>query len=180
MKMQHWFYKLPILYKIMSVVVLPVILICPVFFYIYADGTNAVKDERNKAMHIGDVIALNGSISRQRPVLEKAVTDVLNTDETAQLLIDPADSTARIILDGLFISLQEQNIVRFTLYNEQFNIILQQTKNLPEYARELPGEMRPLFKQAEEDFEFHYYFRGAGKNEVVSSRLQCSDRHYRR
>lgn len=165
MNLMQLFYKQSILFRIISMVVLPVLLLCPVFFYIYINGTGAVKAERNKTMHIGNTIALNGSISRQQPILEKAVTNVLNTDETVRFLSDPKDTNAEMVLDGLFLSLQEQNIVRFVLYDAQFKILLHQAKDLSPYSRQLPENLSPLFKEAEEDFEFHYYFRGPGAND---------------
>lgn len=149
----------------MGMIALPIILLCPVFFYLYTDGTGAVKSDRNKTMHIGDTIALNGAISNQRPLLEKALTNVLNTDETVKFLTDPQNATAQMVLDGLFLSLQEQNIARFVLYDTNLKILLQQTKDLSPYSTQLPDTIQPLFKKAEEDFEFYYYFRGPGKNE---------------
>ncbi len=158
--------SLSLKFKIMGMIVLPVILLCPLFFYLYTDGTSSLKSERNKNMHIGDTIALNGAISRQQPLLEKAVTNVLNTDETSQFLAAPNDSdTAAMVLDGLFLSLQEQNISRFILYDASFKVLLQQSKDLSPYSGQLSANLQPLFKKAAEDFEFHYYFRGPDKND---------------
>ena len=145
-------------------IALPVILLCPVFFYIYTDGTNALKDDRNASMHIGDTIALNGAISSQQPILEKAVTNVLNTDETLTFLASPENAEARMVLDGLFLSLQEEKITRFLLYDPDFTIVMQQADNLPPYPTTLPANLLPLFKKAAEDFEFHNFFRGPGEN----------------
>lgn len=157
--------SLSLKFKIMGMITLPIILLCPIFFYLYTNGTGAVKNERNKNMHIGDTIALNGAISSQQPFLEKEVTNVLNTDETFKFLSNPQDSTAKMVLDGIFLSLQEQNIARFALYDANFTILLQHAKDLPTYPTQLPENIRPLFNKAAEDFEFHYYFRGPDKDE---------------
>ncbi len=152
--------SLSLKFKIMGMIALPVILLCPVFFYIYTDGTNALKDDRNATMHIGDTIALNGAISSQQPILEKAVTNVLNTDETVTFLTAPQNAEARMVLDGLFLSLQEENITRFLLYDANFKILMQQADDLSPYSTTLPENLLPLFKKAADDFEFHYFFRG--------------------
>jgi len=154
--------------KIMGMIALPVILLLPIFFYIYTQGTGALKHERNRTMNIGDTIALNGAISSQQPILEKAVTNVLNTDETVRFLTKPEDDSARMVLSGIFLSLQEQGIARFVVYNANYTILLEQKKeNLPVYAVNLPKHLQPLFQQAEKDFEFHYYFRGPEASEKI-------------
>ena len=154
--------------KIMGMTALPIILFLPVFFVIYNQGTNELKHERNRSMHIGDTIALDGAISNQRPVLEKAITNILNTDETLSFISDPKDSNAKMVLEGMFLSLEEQGIARFVAYNANFKVLLQQQKgDLVAYTTKLPTDLEPLFKQAEKDFEFHYFFRGSTPTEEL-------------
>ncbi len=146
--------------KIMGMTALPIILFLPVFFVIYNQGTSELKQERNRSMHIGDTIALEGAISNQRPVLEKAITNILNTDETVSFISNPEDSNAKMVIEGMFLSLQEQGISRLVAYNANFKVLLQQQKeNLPAYTTKLPTTLEPLFKQSEKDFEYHYFFR---------------------
>lgn len=148
---------------------LPLLLLLPVFLYVYTQGTGALKQERNRTMHIGDTIALNGAIANQRPILEKALTNVLNTDETISFIMDPQDSAAKMVLDGLFLSLQEQHITKFIIYNAAFKVLLQQSQNdFPPYPAHLPDAIQPLFKKAAEDFEFHYFFRGPEGSQQIS------------
>lgn len=143
---------------IMGMVILPILLLCPVFFFIYSQGTNDLKAERNRIMQISDSIALNGSLDAARPLLEKALTNVLNTDELITFLQNPQDKTAKMILNGLFLSLEEEQIVRFVLYNAQRTVVLQQSVDLPPYPTALAESMEALFQQAEKDFEYHYFF----------------------
>lgn len=110
---------------------LPVLLLLPVFFSIYDQGTEALKQERNRTMHIADIIALNGAISSQQPRIEKALTNVLNTDELLSFIENPQDPSSKMVLDGLFLSLREQQIVRFVIYDSNYNILLQQAEKLP-------------------------------------------------
>jgi methyl-accepting chemotaxis protein len=154
--------------KIMGMTALPIILLLPVFFGIYNQGTSELKHERNRSMHIGDTIALDGAISNQQPVLEKAITNILNTDETVSFISNPEDSNAKMVLEGMFLSLEEQGVARLIAYNANFKILLQQQKEkLPTYINTLPGKLEPLFKQAEKDFEFHYFFRAPTPTEQL-------------
>ena len=131
-------------------ITLPILLLLPVFFIIYTQGTGALKQERNRTMNIGDTIALNGAISNQKPILEKAVTNVLNTDETIRFLTDSADDSAKMVLSGIFLSLQEQGIARFVVYNANYKILLQQKREeLLAYTVKLTENFQPLFQQAE-------------------------------
>ncbi len=143
---------------------LPILLLLPVFFTIYSQGTEALKQDRNKTMHIADTIALNGAISSQQPLLEKALTNVLNTDELVSFILNPQDPSSKMVLDGLFLSLQEQQVVRFIIYDVNYTILLQQAENLPLYADRLPQNIQPLFQKAAQDFEFHFFFRGPGQS----------------
>ncbi len=146
-------------FKIMAMIFLPVLLLCPVFFSIYSQGTGALKAERNRTMRIADTIALNGSLAGQLPQMEKALTNVLNTDELITFMVNQQEASAKMVLDGLFLSLQEEDVVRFVLYDSGYKVILQQSANLPMYPTILPKSLQPLFKEAEKDFEFHYFFR---------------------
>ena len=148
----------------MGMIGLPILLLLPVFFSIYSQGTGALKQDRNRTMHIADTIALNGAISSQQPLIEKALTNVLNTDELVSYIQNPQDSTSKMVLDGLFLSLREQQVVRFIIYDVNYKILLQQTKNLPPYPSLLPQNTQALFQQAAEDFEFHFFFRGPGQS----------------
>ena len=145
--------NLSLKFQIMGMIILPIFLLCPVFFFIYSQGTDELKADRNRTMHIGDTIALQGTIDGLRPLLEKSLTNVLNTDELITFLQNLEDKTAKMVLDGLFLSLNEEQIVRFVVYNDQHQVILQQSMNLPQYPSTLPDTIRPLFQQAENDFE---------------------------
>jgi len=160
--------SLSLKFKIMGMIALPILLLLPIFLYIYTQGTGALKQERNRTMHIGDKIAMNGTISSQQPFLEKALTNVLNTDETLSFIQDPENGSSRMVLEGLFLSLQEQNIARFVVYDAGYKVLLQQGVNdLSPYGSVVPDSIRPLFQKAAEDFEFHYFFRGPGKSDQL-------------
>ena len=157
--------------KIMGLICLPVLFLLPVFFAIYNQGTEAVKQDRNKAMHLADTIALNGAISNQQPLMEKALTYVLTTDELVSFIQDPQDSNSKMLMDGLFVSMQEQQIVRFVIYDIDYRILLQYTGNLPPYPNLLPRNLQQVFQKAADDLEFHFFFRGPGQQAAEASSI---------
>lgn len=145
-------------------VILPIVLLCPVIIPLYLQGSNALKAERDKAMATANTIALDGVITHQKQRLEKSLTTVLMVDELANLALDPKNKNARMVLDGLFLSLAEENIVRFSVYDRNRDLILQQVKGPPPRPTSLPAEFRQKFDQAAKDLAFHHYFRGTDPN----------------
>ena len=152
-------------YKIMGLIVLSVLLLCPVFLKIYAQGTSELADERNKAIGSANAIAFDSVISQQQKILEKALTGVLMTDELLSFVANTSNTEAKMVLEGLFLSLAEENIVRFSIYNKNNSLILQQKNpSIPLRPETLPGYLRETFTQAADDFAFHYYFRGTDES----------------
>ncbi|MBV5317400.1 MAG: methyl-accepting chemotaxis protein [Desulfobulbaceae bacterium] len=150
--------------KIMCMVILPIVVLCPVIIPLYLQGTNALKAERDKAMGTANTIALDSVITHQKQRLEKSLTTVLMIDELASLALDPKNKSARMVLDGLFLSLAEESIVRFSVFDKDRSLILQQVKGPPARPLTLPPEFKAKFDQAATDFAFHYYFRGTDTN----------------
>lgn len=146
--------------KIMGMVMLPIIALCPVIIPLYLQGIGAMQADRDKAASTANTIALDSVITSQKQRLEKSLTTVLMVDELVTLALDPKNQASRMVLDGLFLSLAEENIVRFSIYNPERAMILQQVKGPPPRPLVLPTELFGKFEQAAEDLAFHYYFRG--------------------
>lgn len=53
------------------------------------------------------------------------MTNVLMTDELIAFSVNPGDASSKMVLEGLYLSLAEENIVRFTIYDKDKSIILQ-------------------------------------------------------
>ena len=64
------------------------------------------------------------------------------------------DGTAKMVLDGLFLSLQEQQIIRFVLYDAQYKVILQQSTKLPLYPPLLPKLCGRSFRKRQKILNF--------------------------
>jgi methyl-accepting chemotaxis protein len=146
--------------KIMCMTIIPIALLCPVFLTIYLQGTQNIKDERNNAMDKANTIAFDSAINGQKKHLEKHLTNVLITDELITFSLNPQDAGAKLVVEGIFLSLIEENIIRFSIYSADKEMLFEQVKGLPSRPRTLPAAFSAKYDQAAKDFGFHYYFRG--------------------
>ncbi len=115
---------------------------------------------RNNAIRQADNIALLGTIERHNRTLDKTATNLLNTDELLTFFTDQKGANSRMVLEGMFLSFQEEGIVRFSLYSADGLQLFEQSKDRPKRLPELPTLLKPTFEKAAKDFNFHYYFRG--------------------
>lgn len=128
---------------------------------LFLQQNNQAESERNSASRKAHQIALQGTLDAKQRALEKVALALLNTDELLTYIQDRQDAAAKMVLEGLFLSFQEENIVRFSLYSPNGGLLLTQAKNLPPRQTQLPEELNAVFKAAEDDFRFHFYFRGS-------------------
>lgn len=147
-------------FKIMGMTIMPIIFLCPVFLVFYLQGTGNIKAERNHSMEKANTIALNSVINNQKKHLEKLITNVLVTDELVDFADNPKDPAARLVVEGIFLSLIEENLVRFSFYDKTKKMLLDQVKDVPLRSESLPENLIPIYDKAGEDFDYHFYFRG--------------------
>ncbi|MFH2122314.1 MAG: HAMP domain-containing methyl-accepting chemotaxis protein [Pseudomonadota bacterium] len=152
--------KLSLNIKIMGMVGLPMFLLLLTFVFIYQRVVVDMTEDSNRIKHLADTIALNGAIDKQAKHLEKLITGVLNTSEIITFLANPQDQAAKMVLSGLFLSLAENNIARFTLYSANKQVLLEEAGTRPKRETTLPTYLEKTFDEAVKDFNFHYYFRG--------------------
>ena len=175
--------KVSLKIKIMGAVLLPIALLAPVLLTIYLQGTGQLKGERNRAITTANTIAFDSVITSQGKHLEKMLTNVLMTSELLEYTLKPDNSGARMVLDGQFLSLVEEGIIRFSIYNAEKQLIFQQTKNTPDRPKTIPSTYFDTFALAAKDASFHFYFRGsegsmpatAGEYCILSSILDDND-----
>jgi len=120
-----------------------------------------MEQENNASLRQGYEIALSGVIHRQDMKLDKALTTLLNTFELQDYLLDTNNDDARMILSGMYLSLEEMGFSRLSIYDKNHNALIQSTdEDHPERPSALPGNLHGVFKQSSEDFLNHYFFRG--------------------
>ncbi|MCP4337970.1 MAG: methyl-accepting chemotaxis protein [Desulfobulbaceae bacterium] len=146
--------------KIMGLFLTTFIILIGMFIILSTKQNRVAEEERNIALRQADTIALQGSIERHQRTLEKVAVNLLNTDELITFFVDQGDTDAKMVLEGMFLSFQEEGVVRFILYSKDGRRLVEQSKNLPHRSTLLPDSLQSTFEKAAEDFNFHYYFRG--------------------
>ena len=160
--------------KIIGIVALPVIMLSLVFLFLYLQNSEKLTEARNKAVTVTNNIALQSTLSSLQPQMERQAMAILNTDELAEYLAAP-DQAARqkLILDGIFLTLKEEHIIRYSLYNTSFQPIFQHTNDTKQRTHPPSAAVREVFATAAKDFLPHYYFRGAENEKQVIPTEYC-------
>jgi methyl-accepting chemotaxis protein len=124
--------------------------------------------ENDTSLRQGYEIALSGVLHRQEMKLDKALTTLLNTFELQDYLLDNNNNDARMILSGMYLSLEEMGFSRLSIYDENHDALLQSTDDdHPARPSPLPEYLHTVFTQASEDFLNHYFFRGNENNSTA-------------
>lgn len=146
--------------KIMGVFVCSLTLLLLVISVMHFRGLGQRDTALEKAVRLGHSIAVNSVITDQQQHLDKALTGILNTKETAIFLSDAANQKAGLILRGIYITLQTEKYGRLTVYDSSYRLLLQEhDEKLPARGPSLPERFKPVFDQAAKTFENKYYFR---------------------
>lgn len=165
--------KISLKIKIMGAVLLPVVLLFPVMLTLYVQGTGQLKGERNRAITTANTIALDSVVTNLGKHLEKMLTNVLMVNELLDFTLKPDNKTARMVLDGQFLSLAEEGVIRFSIYNADKRLIFAQVKDAPKRPDTIPGAYLDTFALAAKDAAFHFYFRGSEGSMPTTSTEYC-------
>ena len=156
------FRRLSINIKIIGIFCVSLILLMLLMSFTNYRSVKQQKALRNDTSRFGNTIALNSILKNRDKALEKVIMNMLNNDELLEYALDPTNANAKMVLEGMFISLeQENNCSRFIVYNADLNIILQKnTEGLFPRPQRLPDYLQKLFTTTAKDFSMVYYFRG--------------------
>jgi methyl-accepting chemotaxis protein len=146
--------------KIIGIFLISYLILASVSLFLCTKLRSNLASERNQAIQQADQIAFKGALDRHRRTLEKAGITLINTDELSTFAENHDDDSAKMVLEGLFISFQEEGIARFTIYDQNGAILLQQAKERELRTGSLPAALNAIFHEAAADFSYHYYFRG--------------------
>ncbi|MGD9947461.1 MAG: methyl-accepting chemotaxis protein [Desulfobulbus sp.] len=165
--------KVSLKIKIMGTVLVPILLLVPMMLTLYLQGTGQLKGERNRAIATANTIAFDSVLASQAKHLEKMLTNVLMTSELLEYTLKPGNNTARMVLEGQFLSLVEEGIIRFSMYNAEKRLIFQQVENAPNRPETLPNTYFDTFALAAKDAAFHFYFRGSEGSMPATAAEYC-------
>jgi len=136
-------------------------------FVLYISVTQQ-KQMTEDATVSGHAIAMKSILTNRDAALEKAILSLLNNNKLVEYVLD-RDSNARMIIEGVFLSLEQQNnCCRMTIYSKDLEVLIQnRSKDLPLRGSTLPSYLHDLFQGTGKDFSIAYYFRGAEGIEPV-------------
>ncbi|MDD5758890.1 MAG: methyl-accepting chemotaxis protein [Desulfobulbaceae bacterium] len=146
--------------KIMAVFACSFALLLLVMSFMHYRAMSQLDATLSNTMRLGHTIAKNGAIANQEKLMDKALTSILNTSETATFLADPSNTAAGLILRGLYITLQTERYGRITFYDANYKVLLQEhDEKLPPVEESLPERFRSFYQQTAKSFENSFYFR---------------------
>jgi len=137
------------------------ILLLLMFFIFQQKGVQSQK-QAGLLLRKGNTIALNSILENQKKALDKGIVSMLNSDELFGYLEDLNSHEDKLIIEGMFISLEEENqLCRLNIYDRNHNLIFQKISDgLPGRSKKLPDYLRPLYSQSAQNFSNVFYFRG--------------------
>lgn len=153
-------FRISLRFKILGLVFATCIILCTLFAVFSLRQNVIVEKERNNAVRKADIIAMDGSLEKHQSILEKAAINLLNTDELITFMAQTDDASARMILEGMYLSFQEEGIVRLTLTNSAGHPLLEEASNRPVRSTTTPAFLQSIYTEASKDFSFRFYFRG--------------------
>ena len=153
-------FRFSLRFKILGLVFTTCLVLCALSVINSIQQNSIAEAGRNKAIRKADTIAMDGSLERHQATLEKASVNLLNTDELISFMATPDDDSSKMILEGLFLSFLEEGIIRFTLYSADGKTLLEQAGAAPLRNNNTPDNLKSIYEEAANDFNFHFYFRG--------------------
>jgi hypothetical protein len=119
-----------------------------------------LENQIQASLQDADNNLLQGTLKKQNQVLEKTVSSAVGFKELTTFLLDPSSKNARLIVSGLFLSMKNDNIVRFVVYDKDMKIILHNASDeFGERTDPLPASLQSVFQESAKDFSTRYYFR---------------------
>jgi methyl-accepting chemotaxis protein len=119
--------------------------------------------ESARAFRKSNLLVQQSVLTQQNRILDEALIYILNYAEVTKLAENPRDDNARLIVSGMYTSLeQEKNMTRFIVYDKEFQVIAQHhEKSLPDRSNRLAGNLEPLFRESAAKLNNVTYYRGA-------------------
>jgi hypothetical protein len=156
--------------KILSVLLISCLSISALSSFLYLRGMRQLGGELEQVRLESGSLVIDTILEKQNVTLEKTLSGVVGVKELATFLSDGKDAGAKMVVDGLFLSLKAKQVVRFTVYDKELNVRVQHSvEGLPVRSGRLPGGLQAVFLEAAKDFNSRFYFRGSDDPKVAAS-----------
>jgi methyl-accepting chemotaxis protein len=160
--------------KILGLLLGTSLLVTIIILAVCSRKTASLTARMKDSLRQGNLIALNSAIKKQNMFLDGQLIKLLDSEEIVTFIQDPGNKEARLIIDGLFISLEEENIIRCIIYNRDYSVIHQiHSSGLSSRSSQLPIHIQPIFKKSAEEFTSQFFFRGSEKGTSLSQVEYC-------
>lgn len=124
--------------------------------------TAEYQDEIDLVQQSTGKLALESVLDRQKKLMARTGMVVLEMDEIGTFMEDKANANAKMVLDGMFISMvEEDHCARMILYDRAFNIVYQATKKgVPPRNGSPSVPLRDALEASIKNLNNIFYFRG--------------------
>jgi len=61
----------------------------------------------------GNLLVFQSIINKQKEAADRVLTNILSYDELLQFIVNPQDDNAKMVVQGMFISLENENLQEF-------------------------------------------------------------------
>jgi hypothetical protein len=140
--------------------------ICVLFALFFIRSTRNLAEEAQSIQVTSDGLVIKGITAKLNEQLEKLLNSVVGVAETAAFLTDPANAKAKLVVDGMFLTLKARKVVRFTIYDKDMHLILHDgLERLPARIGDLPSIFHKVYHDMAEDLKPRFYFRGSDNPE---------------
>ena len=148
--------------KILSVLFISCLSVSALWSFLYLRGMRQLGGELEQARLESGSLVIDTILEKQNVTLEKTLNGVVGVKELATFLSDGKDAGAKMVVDGLFLSLKAKQVIRFVVYDKDFNVRVQhRVEGLPARSGRLPDGLQAVFRETAKDFNSRFYFRGS-------------------
>ena len=148
--------------KILAVLLISCLSISVLWTFLYLRGMRQLNDELEQVRLESGRLVVDTILEKQNVSLEKTLNGVIGVKELTSFLTDGKTAGAKLVVDGLFLTLKAKQVIRFVVYDKDFNVRLQhRVEGLPARSGRLPDGLQAVFREAAKDFNSRFFFRGS-------------------
>jgi uncharacterized coiled-coil DUF342 family protein len=146
--------------KIISLFAASIIIFLLLTIMMFYRNQSHSQKEIDSGFRRGNELVLQSVLGQKNQHLEKVLLKIISFDELLGFLVKPKDANAKLVVEGMFDSLKNDQLIKFNVYDTDFNILYQSsTKGTPPNGNRLPDPMHEIFQKTAEDLSISTFFR---------------------
>jgi ABC-type transporter Mla subunit MlaD len=157
-------FRISIKGKIISLIAASVVLLLILTILMCYRNESNFQKEIDFGFRRGNEMVFQSVLGEAGQHIGKVLLKIISYDELIAFLANPKDADAKLVVGGIFPSLANDQVVRFNVYDTDFNLLLQSLrKGLPRTGRKIPDFLRPAFQKTAKDLSVSKFFRNNGQ-----------------